>query len=785
MFILLVLVASLTCQFTLSSPSCDDACLIACANGEPSCASIWNAPTPPTFTSRFTLASGASFDVVVNTALAPPMASRFYVLSQLHYFEGAPFYRVLRNEASSFVAQVGYRGSLAGAVDNAWLKHRMSNETVQVRGRGNVRGTVAFGTGSIKGPRENCTASECSLGFSVELFVNTVDNSKRLDASDFSPFATINAVGMGVIDNLYAGYGELSDLCANGDRDSYCYPSTSGGGGWAGVNLTEFINKGLPYTQKNFPKLDRVKSVTVIEATAAARWGPDSNVFSDHMVLASSDKWSGGVTPARVWGIADANEVITVTGLPSGAIVSPSNPFSADATGNFSITIAAASSLTPVNLVFIGSSSKHVSNISDVLFGHTILCSGQSNMDMAVYCSFTYNETFRHAVNYPEIRGMMNGASGSWSSFATLSTTEEDSFVEQFSAACYYTAWHLKTSIPAFKSVPIGLVKSSIGGQVIERFLSIEALEAVGVPTVNATGLSCGQESHTLYDELIAPLAPFVFKTMLWWQGEANVGCNAATTGYTSGYYSKLLPKLVATWRQLFNVDFVALVVQLAAYSDTSRGDTDASPLSRTLDPLPLLREAQMSVYDFPPSGVVHLIDTADIGANVPLWTPPSCSRHGGIHPRNKTEAGRRLAFQLALLEGVLPVGFIADGPKIESATQSGTTVTLSLDATTSVGVALVETPDCALYGKVQPGACCQSTTSGNVSYPFEFRLADNATYVIARAMLVGSDSLSLTPLDTTIQGPFTGIRYAWMGVPLCSVSNAGYLPMAPFRMNL
>ena len=239
------------------------------------------------------------------------------------------------------------------------------------------------------------------------------------------------------------------------------------------------------------------------------------------------------------------------------------------------------------------------------------------------------------------------------------------------------------------------------------------------------------------------------------------------------------MPQLVKTWRKLFDVDFVALVVQLAAY-----GSADANPSLRTLDPLPLLREAQLSVYDVPPSGMIHPIDTGDTGSQVPLWTPSTCGEHGGIHPRNKTEAGRRLAFQLAFLEGVLPAGSFANGPQITSATQSGATVTLSLDATTSAGAALVPTADCESYGRVKPGACCQSTTSGNVSYPFELRLADNATYAIARASLIGSDSISITPVDS-VQGPFTGVRYAWMGVPLCSVTNAGSLPMAPFRMNL
>ncbi len=127
-------------------------------------------------------------------------------------------------------------------------------------------------------------------------------------------------------------------------------------------------------------------------ATAAAMpFGPDIHVFADHMVLASSDMWSGGSTPARVWGNADANEAITITGLPAGAIVTPNNPFTADAAGNFTVTIAAASSLTPVNLVFTGSSSKHVSTINDVLFGHTILCRLVTFYSEARYSSNTHS----------------------------------------------------------------------------------------------------------------------------------------------------------------------------------------------------------------------------------------------------------------------------------------------------------------------------------------------------------------------------------------------------------
>jgi len=94
------------------------------------------------------------------------------------------------------------------------------------------------------------------------------------------------------------------------------------------------------------------------------------------MVLASSDPWSGGVTPARMWGFASPGEVVSVSGLPAGAVVSPSNPFTASAAGNWSITIASPASLTPHNLTFRGTSNESVVLI-DVLFGLSVLCSGQ------------------------------------------------------------------------------------------------------------------------------------------------------------------------------------------------------------------------------------------------------------------------------------------------------------------------------------------------------------------------------------------------------------------------
>jgi hypothetical protein len=131
---------------------------------------------------------------------------------------------------------------------------------------------------------------------------------------------------------------------------------------------------------------------------SAATWGPDSQVFGSHMVLASNDPWSGGVTPARVWGTGVAGEAIAVGGLPAGAVVEPSNPWTVSADGTWNITVSAPASMTPYNLLFKGSASTVL--LEDVLFGHTFLCSGQVRCDwhLLVAKSGMMSPSFAHTV---------------------------------------------------------------------------------------------------------------------------------------------------------------------------------------------------------------------------------------------------------------------------------------------------------------------------------------------------------------------------------------------------
>ena len=140
-------------------------------------------------------------------------------------------------------------------------------------------------------------------------------------------------------------------------------------------------------------------------------------------------------------------------------------------------------------------------------------------MFMRVGCTFgslSTTETVDAAKPYPEIRFMGNGPTGAWQSVVDNDAHGYPALLN-FSATCFFTALHLKLQVPVFRNVPIGLVTSSVPAQTIERFLPPVAMEAAGIPAANATGESCGQVAHELYDTMIVPVAPFTFKALIWY----------------------------------------------------------------------------------------------------------------------------------------------------------------------------------------------------------------------------------------------------------------------------
>jgi peptidyl-prolyl cis-trans isomerase A (cyclophilin A) len=179
-----------------------------------------NDKAPDTFKVRFTTTRG-DFTVTVHRDWSPNGADRFYNLVKHHFFDNASFFRV----HPAFIVQFGI--SAYPAVSAAWSNATIKDDPVK---ESNKRGTITFATA---GPNTRTT----------QLFINFGDNS-QLDRSGFSPFGQVTE-GMNVVEMFYESYGEIPAM------------------GGSGPEPAEIERNGKSYTDKNFPKLDFIKTATL------------------------------------------------------------------------------------------------------------------------------------------------------------------------------------------------------------------------------------------------------------------------------------------------------------------------------------------------------------------------------------------------------------------------------------------------------------------------------------------------------------------------------------------
>ena len=182
--------------------------------------SLADAQAPQTFRARFSTTKG-DFVVEVHRDWASQGADRFYNLVKIGYFDGDPFFRVVKG----FMVQFGINGS--PAVNAAW--HAADIPDDPTVGHSNSTGMVTFATA---GPSTRTT----------QVFINYGNNS-FLDSQGFTPFGQI-VEGMNVVESLYAGYGDGP-------------PSGNG------PDQGQLQSEGNSYLQSSFPNLDYVKTAVI------------------------------------------------------------------------------------------------------------------------------------------------------------------------------------------------------------------------------------------------------------------------------------------------------------------------------------------------------------------------------------------------------------------------------------------------------------------------------------------------------------------------------------------
>ena len=191
------------------------------------------AKAPDLYRVKFVTTHG-DFVVEVHRDWAPLGADRLYNLVKNKFFTDNSFYRF----SPGFIVQFGVHAN--PAVTKAWAAATIKDDPVK---ESNKKGTLTFAMG---GPNTRST----------DFFINFKDNTP-LDGMGFSPLGTVTE-GMDIVEGLYSGYGEMKGMGAGTGPDQPLVQS-----------------QGKAYLDKNFPKLDSIKSATVIfpEAPAPATKG--------------------------------------------------------------------------------------------------------------------------------------------------------------------------------------------------------------------------------------------------------------------------------------------------------------------------------------------------------------------------------------------------------------------------------------------------------------------------------------------------------------------------------
>ena len=173
------------------------------------------APAPAVFKAAFDTSAGP-FVIEVHRDWAPKGADRFYNLVRNGFFTDVRFFRVVSN----FMVQFGINGD--PAIQKHWAEANIPDDPVVQK---NARGYVTFAKRNSPNSR------------STQVFINFKDNA-FLDSQGFAPFGQVVS-GMEVVDKIYSVYGEAPDQM-------------------------RIQSQGNAYL-KSFPKLDYVKSATIVK----------------------------------------------------------------------------------------------------------------------------------------------------------------------------------------------------------------------------------------------------------------------------------------------------------------------------------------------------------------------------------------------------------------------------------------------------------------------------------------------------------------------------------------
>ena len=362
--------------------------------------------------------------------------------------------------------------------------------------------------------------------------------------------------------------------------------------------------------------------------------------FSDGMVLQRE-------TSAAIWGKGQATVPVRVEF--AGQVVKSES----DETGNWKVSLSGLESSAEGRelKITVGAEEKV---IKDVVVGEVWIASGQSNMQWQM--SKSDSAEYATTVNRPLVRQYVCGEVASETpqkDFSGRWVSAVGGAASQFSAVGFHFAEELSETL----GVPVGIIELAWGGKPVEAFISEEVinslpeakplreerkklLEKYAKWLKNTKNPSEKQDEKkrkkknlihpkadpkkysSIYNGMIAPVAGYSARGIIWYQGEAN------TNNETAELYAKFLQAMVADWRDRWGMELSFYQVQLANYQKTKKKAKKTAEVKES-SWVVVQDQQRRSLEMIPQSGmaVIH-----DIGN--PL----------DIHPRNKKDVGLRLA---------------------------------------------------------------------------------------------------------------------------------------------
>lgn len=462
-------------------------------------------------------------------------------------------------------------------------------------------------------------------------------------------------------------------------------------------------------------------------------------LFSDNMVLQQGQS-------IAVWGWADEGEQVSVEFRGHKAHTTAHG-------GKWMAKLPKQKAGGPDVLMVTGKNKIEVKN---VLVGEVWICSGQSNMEMALRSTFEADKAAANSANpmirlftVPKLKAdkPVEDVKGSW-------VDCNPQTVPGFSAVAYYFGRDLQKAL----NVPVGLIHTSWGGSPAEVWMSHDVLD--GNPEYRKAildGYSASLQRYEsalkqfeteqaelkrqgktadkrppqkpswkpseLYNGMIAPLIPYAFKGAIWYQGESNAG--------RAHQYRTLYPDMIQNWRRDWNQgNFTFLAVQLAPFTKIKDQPAESDWAE--------LREAQvLATKNFPKVGIAVITDVGE---------------ENDIHPKKKEPVGARLA--LAARGIAYGQKILYSGPSYKKMQITGNKITLTFD---NAGKGLE-----ARGGELKGFAIA----------------GQDKKFVWAKAEIKGSKIVVSSP---EVAEP-VAVRYGWANFPVVNFWNKDGLPASPFR---